>query len=91
MTDNDRLLNEYERLNLEEKRQEINNLMEKSADTIESILKSNGLNLDIPVKKYRKTTESINEDKMLEFLFDDMWNIKNYLLLLESLTTSKRR
>ena len=91
MTDNDRLLNEYERLNLEEKRQEINNLMEKSADTIESILKSNGINLNIPVKKYRKITESVNEDKMLEFLFDDMWNIKNYLLLLESLTTSNRR
>lgn len=90
MTDNSRLINEYEKLNLEEKRIEINNLMEKSANTIESILKSNGINHDIPIKKYNKTANVKNEDEMLGLLFDDMWNIKNYLLLLESLTTTKK-
>jgi len=73
----------YDGLSLNDKRNEFSSLLEKSSEIINTLLKMEQIENDLKIKNYNSATDSeMTEDQMLTFLYEDVWNIKNKLLTL---------
>ena len=80
----------YSQLNMNEKRNEFSSLLEKTKQLISELLKMEQIENDMKIKNYDTMKDhSLNEDEIFTFFYEDLWNIKNRLLALLILKSSK--
>lgn len=80
----------YSQLNMNEKRNEFSSLLEKTNQLISELLKMEQIENDMKIKNYDAMKDhSLNEDEIFTFFYEDLWNIKNRLLALLILKSSK--
>lgn len=73
----------YKELNINEKRNELSDLLIKIDQLLNQILLNQNINLDgfKSVKNYDSTKQAIEkEENMLLFFYDDIWNLKTKIL-----------
>lgn len=79
------MINLYKQLNTNEKRNELSNLLIKIDQLLNQMLLNQNINLDNlkNVKNYDTSIQALeNEDNMLLFFYDDIWNLKTKILAL---------
>ena len=79
------MINLYNQLNTNEKRNELNKLIMKLNGLIDQLLLSNGVDTTQfeSIKNYDSSTQKIqSEDETLLFFYSDLWNLKNKVLTL---------
>ena len=82
-TELNKMMELYDGLSLNDKRNEFSSLLEKSNEIINTLLKMEQIENDLKIKNYNSASDSkMTEGEMLTFLYEDMWNIKNKLLTL---------
>lgn len=82
-TELSKMMELYDVLSLNDKRNEFSLLLSKSNEIINTLLKMEQIENDLNIKNYNSSSDSkMTEDEMLTFLYEDMWNIKNKLLTL---------
>lgn len=80
----------YTGLNINEKRNEFSSLLEKTNQLIGEILKMDQIESDMKIKNYDAMEDyDLTEDEIFTFFYEDLWNIKNRLLALLILKSSK--
>ena len=80
----------YSQLSINEKRNEFSSLLEKTNQLIGELLKMEQIENDMKIKNYDAMKDhSLTEDEAFTFFYEDMWNIKNRLLALLILKSSK--
>lgn len=90
MNSNDNLIALFKDLDIDDKRNEYSNLLIKMNDILTVMLKELGNEENITVKNYDKNKDNVlDENEMLTFFYEDLWTIKNKLLLLYSLNKNK--
>ena len=90
MNSNDNLIALFKDLDIDDKRNEYSNLLIKMNDILTVMLKELGNEENITVKNYDKNKDNfLDENEMLTFFYEDLWTIKNKLLLLYSLNKNK--
>ena len=71
----------YEKLNINQKRNEFSLLLEKTNQIISELLRTEKIQNDLKIKNYNALNDSdMTEDEVFTFLYEDLWNIKNRLL-----------
>lgn len=90
MNSNENLIALFKDLDIDDKRNEYSNLLIKMNDILTVMLKELGNEENITVKNYDKNKDNVlDENEMLTFFYEDLWTIKNKLLLLYSLNKNK--
>lgn len=84
--DNTELMNAFNNLNTESKKQELMNLVLKTEKLIEVALKLEGIDSRVDIKREQKDSQ----DETLSQLYENLWNLKNQLLLLYSVSTNNK-
>ena len=80
----------YSKLDIIDKRNEFSSLLEKTNELISEILKMEQIENDVQIKNYDTNKNSdLTEDEVFTFFYEDLWNIKNRLLALLILNSSK--
>ncbi len=80
----------YSGLNINEKRNEFSSLLEKTNQLIGEVLKMEQIENDMKIKNYDAMSDyNLTEDEIFTFFYEDLWNIKNRLLALLILKSSK--
>ena len=80
----------YSKLDIIDKRNEFSSLLEKTNELISEILKIQQIENDVQIKNYDTNKNSdLTEDEVFTFFYEDLWNIKNRLLALLILNSSK--
>ena len=80
----------YSQLNINEKRNEFSSLLEKTNQLIGELLKMEQIENDMKIKNYDAMKDhTLTEDEVFTFFYEDLWNIKNRLLALMILKSSK--
>ena len=89
--DNSKILNSFHQMNVEHKRSEISELVKEIGKIIDALLNSEMIQSNINVTDYEQlkqaqnNVDSIKENEMLTFMYGDLWNLKNSLLVLLAL------
>lgn len=90
MTSFNEMMELYDQLNVNEKRNEFSSLLEKTNQIISTLLKVEGIENNAEIKNYNSSTDAtLTEGEMFTFLYEDLWNIKNRLLSFLILKSSK--
>ncbi len=84
--DNEELIKAFDELSIENKKKEIINLMVKTEKLIESALLLEGFPVPVEVKR----NSEIDESKNLSLLYENLWNLKNQLILLYQVSTNNK-
>ena len=80
----------YSKFDINDKRNEFSSLLEKTNELISEILKMEQILSDTKIKNYDTNKNSnLTEDEIFTFFYEDLWNIKNRLLALLILNSSK--
>ena len=80
----------YSGLNINEKRNEFSSLLEKTNQLVGEVLKMEQIENDMKIKNYDAMKDyNLTEDEIFTFFYEDLWNIKNRLLALLILKSSK--
>ena len=73
----------YKQLSISNQRNEFSSLLIKIDTLLNTLLDQKNLQNNIPIKNYDITNgESLTENEMLAFFYEDLWNLKNKILLL---------
>lgn len=81
----------YSQLNINEKRNEFSSLLEKTNELISELLKMDQIQNDMKIKNYDAMNDNeLTEGEAFTFFYEDLWNIKNRLLALLILKSSKQ-
>ena len=73
----------YKQLNIDNKRNEFSSLLLKVDTLLNALLAQKELNNNTTVKNYNINAGSkFNEDETLTFFYEDLWSLKNKILLL---------
>lgn len=73
----------YKQLNIDNKRNEFSSLLLKVDTLLNALLAQKELNNNTTVKNYDINDGSkFNEDETLTFFYEDLWSLKNKILLL---------
>ena len=73
----------YKQLNIDNKRNEFSSLLLKVDTLLNALLAQKELNNNTTVKNYDINAGSkFNEDETLTFFYEDLWSLKNKILLL---------
>lgn len=73
----------YKQLNIDNKRNEFSSLLLKVDTLLNALLAQKELNNNTTVKNYDINAGSkFNEDETLAFFYEDLWSLKNKILLL---------
>lgn len=73
----------YKQLNIDNKRNEFSSLLLKVDTLLNTLLAQKELNNNTTVKNYDINAGSkFNEDETLTFFYEDLWSLKNKILLL---------
>ena len=87
---NKEMIDLYEQLDISNKRNEFSSLLMKIDGLLNTIMDQQGIQNDISVKNYNKDLGTkLSEDKTLTFFYEDLWNLKNKILLIISLNNNK--
>lgn len=90
MNSTENLIALFKELDIEDKRNEYSNLFIKMNDILTVMLKELGYEDSTTVKNYDKNKDNdLDENETLTFFYEDLWTIKNKLLLLYSLRNDK--
>ena len=90
MNSNENLISLFKELDINDKRNEYSNLFIKMNDILTSMLQELGYEENLAVKNYDKNKDNaLDENEILTFFYEDLWTIKNKLLLLYSLNKNK--
>lgn len=85
------LLEFYDKLSLNSKRNELSNLIGTIDGIVGNLLTLEELGSGEKVKNYDSVNDSkMTEDEMLKFLYEDLWNLKTKLLLFLTSYVSKK-
>ena len=80
----------YSQLSINEKRNEFSSLLEKTNQLVGEVLKMEQIENDMEIKNYDAMSDyNLTEDEIFTFFYEDLWNIKNRLLALLILKSSK--
>lgn len=83
MSTYEEMMNLYDKLNINDKRNEFSSLLGKTDEIINILLRMENLQNELQVKNYDSSSDSeFKESDMLTFFYEDLWNIKNKLLML---------
>lgn len=89
-SNHEKMMELYNKLSINEKRNEFSSLLEKTNQLIGELLKIEQIENNIDVKNYNKLNDSkLTEDEIFTFFYEDLWNVKNRLLTLLILKSSK--
>jgi len=87
----DEMMKLYSELEINDKRNEFSSLLEKINQIISELLRDEKIENNLSVKNYNQENDlKLSEDEMFTFLYEDLWNIKNRLLTLLILKSSKK-
>lgn len=88
----DKLLQLYNELDTNNKRNELSSLIKKINNIVNELLKlENARNL-FEVKNYdSQNQQNIKEEELLSFIYEDVYSLKNNLLLLLTVMINKRK
>ncbi len=90
MNSNENLISLFKELDINDKRNEYSNLFIKMNDILTAMLQELGYEENLAVKNYDKNKDNaLDENEILTFFYEDLWTIKNKLLLLYSLNKNK--
>lgn len=80
------MINLYKKLNTNDKRNELSSLIIKLDKLVDELIKEKKVNNKFGlVKNYNTKTQILeSEDDLLLFFYEDIWTIKNKILLLSS-------
>lgn len=85
------LLEFYDKLSLNSKRNELSNLVGTIDGIVGNLLTLEEFGSGEKVKNYDSVNDSkMTEDEMLKFLYEDLWNLKTKLLLFLTSYVSKK-
>ena len=85
------MLDLYKQLSIDDQRNEFSALLMKIDDLLNVLINEKKLNSDIKVKNYDVNMgSSLSESDMLTFFYEDIWNLKNKILMLLTLESSKK-
>ena len=80
---NEEMMDLYKQLSLSNKRNELSSLLLKIDTLLNAVLVQNNIQNNASVKNYDTNIhDKFNEDEMLVFFYEDLWLLKNKLLLL---------
>ena len=83
---NNDLKTAYQKLNIQDKRNELSNLLLKTEELANQMLNNKELQEYSSVKNYSpKEHGKLTEEEMLTFIFEDVWTIKNKILAINVL------
>ena len=88
MIDNTELMTAYNKLNIDEKKVELINLITKTEKLIEVALHLEGYDNKVDIK--RGDNMESQESENLSLLYENLWNIKNQLLLLYNVSINNK-
>ena len=90
MSSHEEMMLLYDKLNINEKRNEFSSLLEKTNQIISELLKMEQIENDLKIKNYNALDDVLmSEAEVFTFLYEDLWNIKNRLLSFLILKSSK--
>ena len=90
MSSHEEMMELYDRLNINEKRNEFSSLLEKTNQIISELLRMERIQNDLKIKNYNALDDVLmSEDEVFTFLYEDLWNIKNRLLSFLILKSSR--
>ena len=73
----------YKQLSISNQRNELSSLLIKIDTLLNSLLAQKKLQNDVTIKNYDiNKGESLSESEMLAFFYEDLWSLKNKILLL---------
>lgn len=73
----------YKQLSISNQRNELSSLLIKIDTLLNSLLAQKKLQNDVTIKNYNiNKGESLSESEMLAFFYEDLWSLKNKILLL---------
>lgn len=73
----------YKQLSINNQRNELSSLLIKIDTLLNSLLAQKKLQNDVTIKNYDiNKGESLSESEMLAFFYEDLWSLKNKILLL---------
>lgn len=73
----------YKQLSISNQRNELSSLLIKIDTLLNSLLAQKNLQNDVTIKNYDiNKGESLSESEMLAFFYEDLWSLKNKILLL---------
>ncbi len=82
MIDYKEVIDLYRNLDLDDKRNELNILLQKIDALLVELLNKNNIN---DVKEYKSISDGVKEDDLLVSFYEDLINIKNKILILLSI------
>lgn len=83
----DEMIKLYKKLDINNKRNEFSSLFQKTDKLLDELLIKEKITKETETKNYDLNSD-MNEEEMLLFFYEDLWNIKNKVL---SLLISKDR
>lgn len=73
----------YKQLSISNQRNELSSLLIKIDTLLNSLLAQKKLQNDVTIKNYDiNKGEALSESEMLAFFYEDLWSLKNKILLL---------
>lgn len=84
------MINLYNQLSINQKRNEFSSLLEKTNQIIDELLRIEKIENNLKIKNYNTLDDvSKTEDEIFTFFYEDLWNIKNRLLAFLILKANK--
>lgn len=88
----EKLISLYNELDTNNKRNELSNLINKINNLINEMLKIEQAENLFQVKNYNlNSNESMKEDEILSFIYEDIYSLKNNLLLLLTMIVNNKQ
>ena len=80
----------YKQLDLNEKRNEFNELLIKMEVLLNALLAQNNISTDTIVRNYNSINDKfLTESETLSLFYEDLWNLKNKILLILTIANNK--
>lgn len=81
----------YKQLSLENQRNEFSSLLIKTEALLNTLLEQKKITNNILVKNYNSNMgEKLNESEVLAFFYEDLWTLKNKILLLLAIEKNRK-
>ena len=86
------MIDVYKKLNINDKRNEFSTLLMKMDNLLNSLILQENLKPLNKVKNYDLNKDfNLSESDALVFFYEDVWNLKNKILLLTALESKKKK
>lgn len=87
----DFLVNAFDSMSLNDKRNEFNSLLYKTNEILNQVLLLNGMENVFPIKNYDSNNDNkMSEEEIMTFLYEDLYKVKTNAVLLLTLIASNK-